>query len=70
MRRQTDDCNRRKVPDEKRCHRYLQHYSAATSERCSENRRKAVPYVTTEIGGGIELFPVPLVSQRNRIERE
>jgi GNAT superfamily N-acetyltransferase len=33
MGRQTDDCNRRKVPDEKRCHRYLQHYTAATSER-------------------------------------
>jgi hypothetical protein len=32
MRRQTDDCNRRKVSDEKRCHRYLQHYSPAILE--------------------------------------
>jgi hypothetical protein len=45
---QTDDCNRRKVSDEKRCHRYLQH-SPASLERCSSNRRKAVPYVTAEI---------------------
>jgi hypothetical protein len=53
---QTDDCNRRKVSDEKRCHRYLPH-SPASLEGCRGNRRKAVPYVTIGIGGEIELFP-------------
>ena len=46
--RQTDDRNRREVSDEKRCHRYLQHYSSASLEGCCKNRRKAVPYVTTD----------------------
>jgi hypothetical protein len=53
--RQTHDRNRREVSNEKRCHRYLQSDSL---ERCGKNRRKAVPYVTTEIGGEMELFPV------------
>ena len=30
---------------------------SASLERCCKNRRKAVPYVTTEIGGEMELFP-------------
>ena len=46
--RQTDDRNRREVSDEKRCHRYLQHYTSASLEGCCKNRRKAVPYVTTD----------------------
>jgi hypothetical protein len=29
----------------------------AVFERCCSNRRKAVPYVTAEIKGDIELFP-------------
>jgi hypothetical protein len=31
-RRQTDDCNGREVSEEKRCHRYLRHYSSASLE--------------------------------------
>ena len=51
-----------KVSDEKRWHRYLhQHYSPTGLEQCCKNRRKAVQYVTTEIGGEIELFPGPQV---------
>jgi len=55
--RQTDDCNRRKVSDEKRCHGHLHYYSPRVLERCCKNGRKTVPYVTTEIGGETELFP-------------
>jgi hypothetical protein len=43
MGRQTDDCNRGKVSDEKRCHRYLHHYSTQFWNYAARTGEKLFP---------------------------
>ena len=56
--RQTDDSNRRKISDEKRCHRYLQHYSPAQFGTVLQEQEKSCALCHNR-DWEVELFPAP-----------